>query len=152
MCVWVCTHTHMHSCIGVFGMGWLWLVGSLKLQVSFTEYRLFYRALWQKRPIISRSQLIVATPYLLKAPAKWIELVQKKKCTFFDTYTIQLVYTLYNIHIIIDFNILINIHINTLPHTVGTYTLTYTLLYTLTYSLIYILILFHIQLVHTLVP
>jgi len=31
-------------------MGWLRLVGSLKLQVSFAEYRLFYRALLQKRP------------------------------------------------------------------------------------------------------
>ena len=45
-------------------MGWLRLVGSLKLQVSFAEYRLFYRALSQKRPIILRSLLIVATPYL----------------------------------------------------------------------------------------
>jgi len=32
-------------------MGWLRLVGSLKLQVSFAEYHLFYRALLQKRPI-----------------------------------------------------------------------------------------------------
>jgi len=31
------------------------LVGSLKLQVSFAEYRLFYRALLQKRPVISKS-------------------------------------------------------------------------------------------------
>ena len=48
---------------------WLWsgydLVGSLKLQVSFAEYSLFSRALWQKRPIILRSLLIVATPYKL---------------------------------------------------------------------------------------
>jgi len=35
-------------------MGWLRLVGSLKLQVSFVECRLFYRALLQKRPIIIR--------------------------------------------------------------------------------------------------
>ena len=34
-------------------MGWLRLVGSSKLQVSFAEYRLFYRALLQKRPVIS---------------------------------------------------------------------------------------------------
>jgi len=33
-------------------MGWLRSVGSIKLQVSFAEYRLFYRSLWQKRPII----------------------------------------------------------------------------------------------------
>ena len=45
------------------GMGWLWLVGSLKVYVSFVEYRLFHRVLLQKRPIISRSLLIVATPY-----------------------------------------------------------------------------------------
>ena len=44
-------------------MGWLRLVGSLKSYVSFAEYRLFYRALLQKRPIILRRLLIVATPY-----------------------------------------------------------------------------------------
>jgi len=44
-------------------MGWLRLVGSLKLQVSFAEYSLFYWALLLKRPIILRSLLIVATPY-----------------------------------------------------------------------------------------
>ena len=43
-------------------VGWLQLVGSLKLQVSFAEYSLFYRALLQKRPITLRSLLIVATP------------------------------------------------------------------------------------------
>ena len=44
-------------------MEWLRLVGSLKLYVSLAEYRRFYRALLQKRPIIWRSLLIVATPY-----------------------------------------------------------------------------------------
>jgi len=44
-------------------MGCLRLVGALKFQVSFAEYTLFYRALLQKRPIILRSLLIVATPY-----------------------------------------------------------------------------------------
>ena len=44
-------------------MGWLRVVGSLKLQVSFAEYRRFYRSLLQKRPIILRSLLFVATPY-----------------------------------------------------------------------------------------
>ena len=47
------------------GMGWLRLVGSLKSEVSFAEYRLSYRALLQKRPIILRSLRIVATPYCL---------------------------------------------------------------------------------------
>jgi len=52
--IWIRHVTHM---------GWLQLVGSLKLWVSFAEYCLFYRALLQKRPIILRSLLIVATPY-----------------------------------------------------------------------------------------
>jgi len=44
-------------------MGRLQLVGSLKLQVSFAGYSLFYKALLQKRPIILRSLLLEATPY-----------------------------------------------------------------------------------------
>ena len=44
--------------------GWLQLVGPLKSQVSFAEYSLFNRALLQKRPIILRSLLFVAAPYL----------------------------------------------------------------------------------------
>ena len=44
-------------------MGWLRLVDSFKLQVSFAEYSLFYGALLQRRPVILRSLLIVATPY-----------------------------------------------------------------------------------------
>ena len=50
-------HTPQHT------MGWLRLVGSFKLQVSFAEYIFFYRALLQKRPVILRSLLIEATPY-----------------------------------------------------------------------------------------
>ena len=45
------------------GTGWLRIVGSLKLQVSFAEYSFFYMALLQKRHEILRSLLIVATPY-----------------------------------------------------------------------------------------
>jgi len=44
-------------------IGWLRLIGSLKLGFSFAEYHLFSRALLQKRPIIIKSLLIVATPY-----------------------------------------------------------------------------------------
>jgi len=44
-------------------MEWLRLVGSIKLQVSFAEYRLFHRALLQKRPIIFSMLLTEATPY-----------------------------------------------------------------------------------------
>jgi len=52
----VCTCTHS-------SMGWLWLVGSLKIWISSAEYSLFYRALLQKRPVFLGSLLIVATPY-----------------------------------------------------------------------------------------
>ena len=44
-------------------MGWLRLVGSLKLFVSLENMGLFCGALLQKRPIILRSLLIVAAPY-----------------------------------------------------------------------------------------
>jgi len=39
-------------CLAAAAMGWLRSVGSIKSQVSFAEYRLFHRALLQKRPII----------------------------------------------------------------------------------------------------
>jgi len=67
VCVYVC-HTYervaSHICTShVTPMGWLRSVGSIKLQVSFPEYRLFYRALLQKRPIISPILLTKAIPY-----------------------------------------------------------------------------------------
>ena len=46
----------------IAGMGWLRLVGSLKLLVSFAKYSVFHKALLQQRPIILRSLLFVATP------------------------------------------------------------------------------------------
>jgi len=52
------------------GMGWLRLVGSFKLYVSFAEYSLFYRALLQKRPVIWSHLLIVATPYFAQSRVK----------------------------------------------------------------------------------
>jgi len=51
-------------------VGWLRLVGSLRLLVSFAEYSLFHRVLLQKRPIILRSLLIVATTYNITTHAK----------------------------------------------------------------------------------
>jgi len=59
-------------------MGWLRLVASLKLQVSFAEYHLFYRALLQKRPIIVRSLQVVATLYHTNSSHvtyEWVPLV-----------------------------------------------------------------------------
>jgi len=44
-------------------MGWLWWVDPLKLQVSFAKEPYKRDDILQKRPVISRSQLIVATPY-----------------------------------------------------------------------------------------
>jgi len=67
VCVCVCrVHTHTlihthsndphHSLIWHMGsawhMGWLQSVGSIKLKVSFAEYRLCYKPLSQKRPMI----------------------------------------------------------------------------------------------------
>jgi len=66
-------------------MGWLRLVGSLKLQVSFAEHRLFYRALLQKRHWLLRSLLIVATPHMsLDLP--WLKCMKVKwlSCKFLD--------------------------------------------------------------------
>ena len=57
--------------VGVQGMGWLRFAGSFKLQDSFTEYRLFHRALLQKRPIILRSLLIVATPVIRRGGSRY---------------------------------------------------------------------------------
>jgi len=48
-------------------MGWLRLVGSLKLQVSFAKEPNKKDDILKKRPIILRSLLIVANPYSLRA-------------------------------------------------------------------------------------
>jgi len=53
-------------------MGWLRLVGSLKLKVSSTEYSLFCRALLQKRPII-------------KEHMGWLRLVGSLKLKVYST-------------------------------------------------------------------
>ena len=49
------------TCNIMHTMGWLRMVGTLELQASFAEYRLFNRAFLQKRLVILRSLLI---PYL----------------------------------------------------------------------------------------
>jgi len=51
-------HTNKHT------MGWLRLVGSLKLQVSFAKEPYQRDYILQKKPMILRSLLIVATPYI----------------------------------------------------------------------------------------
>ena len=59
MHMYICVYQYMH-------MVWLRSVGSIKLQVSFAEYRLFYRSLLQQRPIILSILLTKATPYKLR--------------------------------------------------------------------------------------
>ena len=71
--------SHNSVCI-IITIGWLRLVGSLKSYVSFAEYRLFYRALLQKRPMILRSLLIVDTTYHLCITVSMIQL-----CIEYDT-------------------------------------------------------------------
>jgi len=77
ICFTVTTHVYSAaSCTVSTTMGWLRLVGSLKLQVSwlrlegslklhvsFAEYCLFYRALLQRRPMILRSLQIEFARY-----------------------------------------------------------------------------------------
>ena len=52
----------------VICMEWLRSVGSIKSSVSFAEYRLLYRALLQKRPIIL-SILLPKPPHLCNEPS-----------------------------------------------------------------------------------
>ena len=53
-------------------MGWLRLVGSLKSQVSFAKEPYKRDDILQKRPMILRSLLIVATPYVNCIPNVYI--------------------------------------------------------------------------------
>ena len=56
-------------------MGWLGLVGSLKLFVSFAKETYKRDDILQKKPMILRSLLIVATPYFLVLSKGWLRLV-----------------------------------------------------------------------------
>jgi len=59
----VCVTWHILCVTWIVRMGWLRLVGSLKLQVSFAKEPCKRDYILQKRPIILRSLLIVATSY-----------------------------------------------------------------------------------------
>jgi len=54
-----------------WAMGWLRLVGSLKLQVSSAEYSLFNRALLQKRPVILSHNLPDAHDLSYMTYSRW---------------------------------------------------------------------------------
>jgi len=58
LCVCVCIHALEYVC-----MGWLRLVGFLKVKVFFAKEPHKRDDILQKRPIILRSLLIIATPY-----------------------------------------------------------------------------------------
>jgi len=60
--IYIYTHTYRWERLGV-AMGWLRLVGCLKICVSLQNIGLFCRALLQKRPTFLSILLIVATPY-----------------------------------------------------------------------------------------
>jgi len=60
--VTVCGGVSVLICRRLEGIGWLRLVGSLKLLVSFAKEPYKRDDILQKRPIILRSLLIVATP------------------------------------------------------------------------------------------
>ena len=72
--VWVCVlcNNLHYKCVSVCPMGWLRVAGSLKLYVCFAEYRFFYRSLLQLRPIILRSLLFAATPYIICITCVWV--------------------------------------------------------------------------------
>jgi len=63
---------HQNVCALTNGMGWLMLVGSIKLYVSFAKepYRRDY--ILPKRPLILSILLTVATPYGLCMCVRWL--------------------------------------------------------------------------------
>ena len=75
-------HTYIDVCVSMTCLlmyrqcsygGWLQSVGSIKLQVSFAEYRLFYSALLQKRPIIL-SILLTKANVSCPVPVSYIQI------------------------------------------------------------------------------
>ena len=69
LCVCLCVYTHfcvdvnLEAVAQVSYMGWLQLVGSIKLYVSFAKETYKRDAILQKRPVILSILLTVATPY-----------------------------------------------------------------------------------------
>jgi len=88
--IWISRYLHI---------GWLRLVGSLKLYVSLENIGLFCRALLQKRLIILRSLLSGATPYEYYDTYIWI-----------SWYPGVCVPLLYYIHMYVCMNIMIFMH------------------------------------------
>ena len=118
-------------------MGCLRVVGSLKWHVSFAEYRLFYRALLQKRPMILRGLLIVATPYKilkgLHCPHTWQHLTVlcpcrrdvlgrtsgRSTCTYTHTHTHTYTHTHIHRYTYTHIHLYAYTHIHTYTHILG---------------------------------
>jgi len=66
VCEWVMSHKNESCHVWMSHMGWLRLVGSIKLYVSFAKEPYKRDDIVQKRPIIWSILLIVATPYHVK--------------------------------------------------------------------------------------
>jgi len=64
-CICVCIWLFVCIC-----MGWLWLVGSMKSQVSFAKEPHKRDNILQKRPLILSILLTVATPYVYPNPQR----------------------------------------------------------------------------------
>jgi len=88
-CIQICIHTNMqtyihtyihaniqtciHICIHAYvDMGWLWLIGSIKFQVSFAKEPYKTDDILQKRPMILSILLTVATPYIQTYIQIWL--------------------------------------------------------------------------------
>ena len=87
-------------------MGWIRSVGSIKLQVSFAEYILFYRALLQKRPITLSILLTEATPYLHRPlmceRGKWMKHTRTQTRTTHSTLHIHSPRTLSSVSTVVN--------------------------------------------------
>ena len=92
VCVRVCSHwlgMHTRSLslllslarARFIGTGWLRLVGSLKLQVPFAKKPYKRDYILQKRPIILRSLLLIATPY-------WSNLISECRMMYDSSHTL----------------------------------------------------------------
>jgi len=131
-----------------YTMGWLRLVGSLKSYVSFAEYRLFDRALLQKRPIILRSLLIVATPYYTLHPySNHIYSHTWRKTDVFSHIQFRLYIPtnwFYTSYTILYYTSTFNVQIHSIHHILS-YTNWFYTSYTILYKLILYIIYYPIQ-------
>jgi len=84
-CLAVCLHHYYRIRLLIINpMGWIRLVGSLKLYVSFPEYSLFYRAFLRKRPIILIRLLIInPIDFLMSRCSNVLKTIFFGKCELF---------------------------------------------------------------------